>query len=381
MAELQTDYVAPDVVSEIDDDQIQENMLAHLPIDIDKSDGGFAHDFTRPAALEKAEMLVAINDAIMACFSPWSYGRYLDMHAAKAGLTRKNATYATTTLTVTGTAGTVIPEGFVWSTAGTAISSSIDFETTEETTLDSEGTASVPVKCTEAGKAGNVQADTITLMKTPLGTIESVTNEDAATGGTDAESDDDLRARIEEADLNPPSNTGCDADYVRWAKEVDGVGNVDVISQMHNGAYMEGTDVLLYIMDSNGDPATEALQTAVYNHIVSPDDPTKRLTPIGAVVAVDTCESVIINVSATVSVVDSTVTANDVKAAFATALESYMVQAKREGRVRLNRVGALLIGTGLVLDYSTMNVNSSPGDIVLAVNKYPKVGTITITAV
>ena len=62
--ETDTTYTPPELIAEVDDDVIHARMLENLPDDIDKTDGGFAHDFTRPAALEKAELLVALNDAI-----------------------------------------------------------------------------------------------------------------------------------------------------------------------------------------------------------------------------------------------------------------------------------------------------------------------------
>jgi hypothetical protein len=36
---------------------IQERMMRNLPLDIDKTEGGFAWDLTMPTALEKAELL------------------------------------------------------------------------------------------------------------------------------------------------------------------------------------------------------------------------------------------------------------------------------------------------------------------------------------
>ena len=89
--ETDTTYTPPELIAEVDDDVIHARMLENLPDDIDKTDGGFAHDFTRPAALEKAELLVALNDAIQVFFPEWSYGRYLDKLAASAGLMRRQA--------------------------------------------------------------------------------------------------------------------------------------------------------------------------------------------------------------------------------------------------------------------------------------------------
>lgn len=143
-------------------------------------------------------LLVAINDAIQVCFPEWSYGTYLDMIAAQDGLTRKSATYAETHLTVTGVPGTLIEEGFLWTTPSTAISDAVEFETVESVTIDDEGNASVLVRCTQTGTVGNVPANSITLMSSPMGGIAEITNESATSGGSEEETDDELRVRIQE---------------------------------------------------------------------------------------------------------------------------------------------------------------------------------------
>ena len=48
-------YNPPPFLQEQSAEQIHSRMLANLPADIDKSQGNIPWDFTRPAALEKAE--------------------------------------------------------------------------------------------------------------------------------------------------------------------------------------------------------------------------------------------------------------------------------------------------------------------------------------
>mgnify|MGYP001106221372 FL=1 len=161
-------YVPPQILSDMDDDVIHARMLEALPDDIDKTEGGFAHDFTRPAALEKAEMMVSINDAIQVFFPAWSYGGYLDMIAGEVGLTRRSAQAAETTLTIKGTAGTIVPAGFLFATPKSNDVASIEFAVVESVTLDADGEASALVRCTETGMIGNVPANSITLMSSPM---------------------------------------------------------------------------------------------------------------------------------------------------------------------------------------------------------------------
>ena len=56
--ETDTTYTPPPMLQSIDDDEIHARMLEALPSDIDKTEGGFAYDFTRPAALEKASAMM-----------------------------------------------------------------------------------------------------------------------------------------------------------------------------------------------------------------------------------------------------------------------------------------------------------------------------------
>ena len=46
----------PDFLKNSSEDEIHEKMLGNLPEDIDKSEGGFPWDFTRPTAIEISEL-------------------------------------------------------------------------------------------------------------------------------------------------------------------------------------------------------------------------------------------------------------------------------------------------------------------------------------
>ena len=378
MSEINNGYIAPALISEVDDDVIHARMLENLPDDIDKTEGGFAHDFTRPAALEKAELLIAINDAIQVFFPAWSYGTYLDMIASQVGLTRRSATYAETTLSITGAEGTLIPAGFLWSTAGTAITESIQFETVESVVIGPEGTATVHVRCTQTGPVGNVPENSITLMVSPMGGIAEIKNESPATGGSDIETDDELRARIEERDLSGEASfVGCDADYKRWAREVDGVGDVIVIPEWQGPG--TGT-VKLIVMDINGSPANESLLRDVYNHIMSEQDRDNRLAPIGAILTVVTASIVTISISAKV-VLTGLVELEDVKTAFTALLRTYFATAKAEGEIKYTKVGAVLSETPGVADYKELKINGGVENISVYVDDYPVADSITLTEV
>ena len=87
-----TSYTPPEILDDMDEETIRARMLENLPGDIDKTEGGFASDFTFPAAIEKADAMIVLNEIIQIFFPEWAYGEYLDMHARAAGLSRKSAT-------------------------------------------------------------------------------------------------------------------------------------------------------------------------------------------------------------------------------------------------------------------------------------------------
>ena len=381
-----TTYVPPEILSEIDDDATHQTMLSNLPADIDKTEGGFAHDFTRPAALEKAEIMLTLNEVIQLFFPEWSYGMFLDKIAARVSIARKKATYAETTLQVTGTQGTLIPAGFLFATTDAAGVESIEFEVVEDATIEEQGSVEVRVRCTQPGIIGNVPQNSISLMSSPISGISSVTNPESALGGTEEESDDELRVRVMERDrLGESSYVGNNADYKRWAKEVDGVGSVIVIPEWQG----KGTGtVKLIVMDSSGKPASQSILTNVYNHIMAPDSPDQRLAPIGAILTVVTATVMSFSVSAKVMLTNGADIAS-VTTNFKSALRAYFEQVKDESiatdsstcYIRYTHVGRVLSQTPGVLDYTDLLINGGTENILVAQDKYPSTDNITFTEV
>lgn len=372
--ETVTTYVPPEILSEIDDDATHQTMLSNLPADIDKTEGGFAHDFTRPAALEKAEIMLTMNEVCQIIFPEWATGSWLDKHAFSAGLTRRNPTYAEAELTITGEIGTLIPQGFIFATAETDTTPSIRYETLEPTVMQGES-EKIRVRCTQAGTVGNVPEHSILLMDSTLQGIKTITNEEAAAGGSEEESDESLRSRILDIDINKGvSFVGNDADYKRWAQEVDGVGTATVVPEWQGAG--TGT-VQIIIMGADGLPANPTLINAVYNHIMAPDNRSERLAPIGAILTVSTAESTDISVTAKV-ILDPGANTDAVTELFKKNLATYFIEAKEENCVVYTRIASALSETQGVFDYTELKVNGATTNIPLEVAQYPRIAAVTI---
>lgn len=367
-------FIPPAWLEDQDAETIHKRMMRNLPDDIDDTEGGFPWDFTKPTALEKAELLeFEMLETIKIMHYMFAYGIYLDYHAAGYGMKRKGASYASGTVTVTGTPNTVIPSGFLFAVPASGDNAAITFATIEETTISTDGTADIVVQATETGTGGNVAADTIVIMASPtIAGISTITNRNAITGGAAEEDDDALRQRIKERlESSDASFVGCDADYKRWAKEVNGVGEVIVIPEW-DGA---GT-VKVVVFDANGQPANTATLEDVLAYIVSPDDRDSRKAPIGATVTVVAPTEINVNVACNITFESGTVHDNVIEK-IKERLNAYFNQARESGAIKRNKIGSVIIGTDGVSDYNTLLVNEGTNSYIpFAKDEYPILGTL-----
>lgn len=399
-------YEIPDFLQGQSADEIHMRMIENLPAGIDVSEGSIPWDFTRPAALEKAEMVeYELNETVKLIFPQWSYGKWLDLHGERENVDRRPANRASGTLNVTGADGTVIPAGFQFATVED-LTASIVFETLEENVLtgdpDENGmvTSGIYIQALEGGLIGNVDADTIKLMVEPMDVISKVTNPEPLTGGTEEEADADYLIRILDAMRTGSSMTGCNADYIRWSKEVPAVGQVvvdpewndpEMPEEFHytdqNGHKRCAGAVRLIIVDANGSPANEQIIKDVYKHIAGTGDTDiERLMPIGAHLTVVAPEAVNVEITATV-LLDDEEDMETVTQRFKKNLASYWLDVAQEakddevnhtGYIRMVQVGAVLAKTAGVIDYKDLTVNGGTENIEISHVQYPVTGEVTM---
>lgn len=367
-------FILPDFLQGQDADSIQAGMLSALPDEFDKSEGGIVWDLTYPVALEKARAAqYLIPEALRAMFPRFARGQMLDMHAENRGMARKSATYAECVLRFTGADGARVPVGAQASTVATAESAAVTFITLAAGVV-SQGSCEISARARVAGAGGNAAAGSVCRLDEPITGITAVTNPQAALGGVDEEVDAALRARITAFDAAQGANhVGSAADYRRWAMEVAGVGGAQVKSADDDSGL-----VTIIITDEQGQSASETLCQAVLNHIMRPDDPVSRLSPINAIVEVKTPLPRPISVSAHITLIGAAL--GDVKAAFEAALNAYFAGG-HDGAVRITRVGALLSGVAGVSDYSDLLLDGGSENIELTDMQLPVLaeGGVTLT--
>jgi uncharacterized phage protein gp47/JayE len=152
---------------------------------------------------------------------------------------RKMATLAYGQVALTGTVGVVVPVSTQLETQG-----GVGFETTETVTLEANASVAVMVRALDPGTAGNLTEGT------RLGVIDAVSGLDQTAvvidgfiGGTDEETDEELRARVLRRIRQPPMG-GAEYDYEAWALAVPGVTRAWAASEMGIG-----TVTVRFLMD------------------------------------------------------------------------------------------------------------------------------------
>lgn len=122
-------------------------------------------------------------------YQQYAEGVPLDNAMALTNNTRNDAQKSTVVETITGTNGTIIPQGFRVNVSG---DSTIIFETSEQNTIPVAGNIDVTMIATDYG-AKVATAGTVTVINTPVFGVTSVTNSANATVGRDTETDADFK--------------------------------------------------------------------------------------------------------------------------------------------------------------------------------------------
>lgn len=283
-------------------------------------------------------------------------GDYLARWADIWGISRLAATYANGTITVSGTNGTDVPSGTIFVRA--------DGERYESSALAtiSGGTATVTVDALTAGADPTLVAGDPISLESPIAGITTTAEVLASVvDGTDQESDEALRARLQERISETPQG-GSESDYVAWAKTVAGVTRAWVYPQELG----IGTVTVRFVRDDDVDIIPSGGEvTAVQNAI-------DALRPVTADVTV---------VAPSEVVQDFTIAITPDTTALRTSVEGELEDLLRR---ELSPGGTLLISqvmvaVGTVEGITDFEVTSPAADVVYSTGELPTMGTVTWT--
>lgn len=350
---------------ELTPESIKASMLSDLEakgVDVSIREGSYANTLVSVAAYQLFKLYQQFPGLLHMVFPDETSGEYIDKNAAQVGMTRTPGEEATVEVTFTGTDGTYIAV----ETALYAPESGLQFLTTDGVTI-SGGVAKVIAVAAEPGADYNLPAGSITAMYVNVAGVSSVTNEAAATGGADVESDADFFARYH-LRRTLPITSGNKNHYITWATEVTGVSYANCIP-LWNG---NGT-VKVIIGGANRGPVDETIRQECYDHI-------EAERPIGATVTVVSVAKREIPLAAAVTLVDGYTTeqvSNQLSAAVSELLAN---QPFGEiVTIPFSRFLACLLQCPGVADYSSFTVNGGTSAITLNAEDAPAVGTVTIS--
>ncbi len=352
---------------------IMTRILQRLPDRYDIREGSTTWDIIAGVALEIANEYVSINTILDLGFVVTTSGAYLDYHATEVGLTRLNAVKSKGTITITGANDTIIPKGSKFGNEVEIGVSPIEFETDAQVTI-SGGTASPAVTAVVVGIDSNVIASTITRQITIISGVTTVDNVAATTGGADAETDDELKARILRR-VRQPSHGGNVGDYELWAAQAsEDVGKIG-IAPLGSGA---GT-VDVYILQRDNTIAPAALILIVQNFI-KPAVGDISLAPIGADVTVASATLDTVDVAVDISALPG-FTIADVILDVIAAIEKFLEDLPIGQDVLFFEVASTIQGVVGVNTMNTFTVDAGTADVTIAVSAKAMPGTITVVEV
>ena len=357
---------------------IRKRLLAKVTAGVDKNQGSYVWDSLSPVAIELVFVGMAIRKALALGFAQTTDIDHLSMRAEEHGVYRKDATYATGTIHVTGQAGSTVPAGLRLATEADADLDipSVFFVTTETATLDENGEADIPIRATEPGIQGDVAAGSIVVLAQSRKNVYSLTNPQETTGGTDKEGLESLLARYLEHVRNP-GTSGNKADYKQWALSVNGVGDAHCIP-LWNG---EGT-VKVVILGDDKKPASSDIVDAVQEFINVNAGTGDRKAPIGATVTVVPASTVTLDISASVLIdKDAGESISSIREHFVAALEEYLKKlAFKTSTIRYARIGSILLEQAGVVDYFYLTINGEEENIALGEDEVAIAGTVKFYA-
>ena len=168
-----------------------------------------------------------LEDAYYAFYIDVAEGVSLDRVVALGGMTRIAAQKATVAISASGTNGTVILAGDLLAQTSQAV----QFENISTGTVVN-GVVDLTFRAVEAGEGGIVAAESINELVNPFSGITGVGNRLASTGGTEIETDADLRTRFNERGSSGGSSIPA---IISKLQEVTGVTRVNVVENATNG--------------------------------------------------------------------------------------------------------------------------------------------------
>lgn len=372
-------------------DYILTEALSKVPDNVDKREGSIIRDALSPCCYEAAKHILYLADIIEQTYIETANGLWLDGRVIEGGITRDPATYAKKL----GVFKTQLDEpcqisiGQSFSTVGDTI---LNY-TAVQVYANEDGDVvpgSYIMQCNTVGSVGNSYIGRIV----PNDYIEKLASAEITTllyPGEEEESDDSLRERFL-ANLIKTAFGGNIAQYRQWAKEIPGIGGVQVYP-----VWAGGGTVKLSIIDTDYNScSSEFCQT-----ILEKFDPENSggetglglgIAPIGHKVTVSTPLPRTINVSGKITLLPG-YKLETLLPQIKLALEEYLLSLRQAWEnsddennysviVYLGRINFAILNVKGVSSAYELQLNGTDTDIRLtetsSLQEIPVLGTVSL---
>jgi len=349
---------------------ILERMLARVPDDVDKREGGIIYDALAPAALAMAKMYLALDFSNELYFADTATGEYLARRTAEHGVNKRAANPAKRLgKFYDGDSALMdVPVGTRFAAEGVAYK------------VDSRvSTGHYHLVAETVGIVGNQYFGPLLPLDFVPGLAE-VELLDIIVPGQEDEADSVLRARFYAA-INEKPFGGNVADYLQKVGSLPGVGGVKVFPSWQGGGTVKVT-----IIDSSFDAPTPGLIDEVQTII----DPTVNggegigYAPIGHEVTIAGVSVLTINVATTLTL-RSGYTIGQVEDDIEAAIKAYSKLLRESwgaesGIVfRVAQMESRILGVEGVADVTGTTLNGDAANIELGIEQIPVIGTVILS--
>lgn len=343
-----------------------------------------------PMSVVVSERAGALAELLQAVYDGWdrstAQGAQLDGLGLLVGVPRKGATRGTVTLTLTGTAGTVVPLGSL--VQGGGADGRARWRIPEDTTLTG-GTADVLAVAQDAGEIVATPGQ-VAVIVTPVAGWSGATNASAATPGQDIETDAAYRARQQDSlQVSSGRSIGGIEAAVRAVPEVSSavaVENDTATAATVGGVVLEAHSFGVIVWPGAlADEVLKEVALAVY------DRKPAGIKSIGfdVVVAVtngstetmirlDYADETAVNVVA-VLVMDTGYVAGDIEEEFADALAVLFAGLGIGDPVRRLDIYGILAAIDGIATVTTLTLNGSSADITPNKRHIATLGTVAVS--
>ncbi|MCC0784250.1 baseplate J/gp47 family protein [Clostridioides sp. ES-S-0108-01] len=341
-------------------DVIKNRTLSNIDLDVYKGEGSFLNDMVSPINTELAKFYIELSYLHKKVFIEDNFDDFLDKRVNEFGVYRKLGTEATGEVIFEGKVGTVIQNGTIISYNDLLFVVIKDIEIGSEIEQNTS-----QVQALEVGIRYNIPANTEFKLQNEISGITKIYNNLAFQGGTEIETDEELKERFYKIQKNQ-ATSGNKAHYEEWALEVEGVYNAKIYPRWDG----PGTIKVLIFGENNQAVDTEVIERCK-EHI-------EEEMPIGPALTVLTPTILDINISASIKL-EAGYTLDFVKESFLESINNYLINVNKE--IIYTKVSAILASVEGLHDFSNLLLNSKSENISFEEDKVPSVTTLEFSEV